>query len=152
MRALIQRVRESSVTVAGETVGVIGVGLCVFVGVGPGDGEAEAVLLARKTAALRLFEDADGKTNLAVTDVGGAVLVVSQFTLYADVRRGRRPGFTRAAAPAHAEPLVARFMALLCGYGLTVAGGEFGAHMVVAIVNDGPFTIWLDTDELRGDA
>ncbi len=147
MRVLIQRVRESSVTVKGETVGAIGPGLCVLVGVGPDDGEAEVALLARKTAELRIFEDADGKTNLSVADVGGAVLVVSQFTLYADTRKGRRPSFIRAAAPAQAEPLVARFAELLRGYGLTVAGGRFGAHMVVNIVNDGPFTVWLDTAE-----
>jgi len=148
MRVLIQRVRESAVTVNGETVGAIGPGLTVLVGVGPDDGEAEAALLARKTAELRIFEDADGKTNLAITDVGGAVLVISQFTLYADCRKGRRPSFIRAAPPALAEPLVARFTDLLRTHGLTVAEGRFGTHMVVSIVNDGPFTIWLDTDEL----
>lgn len=149
MRVLIQRVRESTVTVDGETVGAIGAGLTVLVGVGPTDGEAEAALLARKTAELRIFEDANGKTNLAITEVGGAVLVISQFTLYADCRKGRRPSFIRAASPAHAEPLVDHYAALLRGYGLTVAEGQFGTHMVVSIVNDGPFTIWLDTDELN---
>ncbi len=148
MRVLIQRVRASTVTVDGETVGAIGPGLTVLVGVGPEDGEAEATLLARKTAELRIFEDADGKTNLAITEVGGAALVISQFTLYADCRKGRRPSFIRAAPPALAEPLVARFADLLRTYGLTVAEGRFGTHMVVSLVNDGPFTIWLDSDEL----
>jgi len=148
MRALVQRVSQASVVIAGETVGEIGRGFLVLLGVTHGDGEAQAVWLARKVAGLRVFDDAAGKMNLALADVGGAVLVVSQFTLYADLRRGRRPSFTDAARPEQAEPLCRRFSAALAGDGLTVASGVFGALMAVHLVNDGPVTLWLDTAEL----
>ena len=130
--------------VAGETVGHIGLGWLVLLGVGHGDTDAVAVALAEKAAALRCFEDADGKTNLAAADVGAAWLVVSQFTLYADTSRGRRPGFANAAPPGLAEALVARFASRLRELGFYVAEGRFGAHMQVHLVNDGPFTIVLD--------
>jgi D-tyrosyl-tRNA(Tyr) deacylase len=145
MRAVLQRVSAASVTVAGETVGAIGRGLLVLLGVARGDTARDADLLARKTAELRIFSDADGKFNLSLRDVGGAALVVSQFTLFADTRRGRRPGFTAAAPPELAAPLVDRFAAALQKMGVPVAGGRFGAHMDVALVNDGPVTIILDT-------
>lgn len=121
-------------------------GIVVLVGVGPEDTDAQVTLLADKIAGLRIFADADGKTNLSVKDVGGSVLVISQFTLYADVRRGRRPGFTQAAAPEIARPLVERMMAELRTLGVPVQGGRFGADMQVELVNDGPVTIVLDTD------
>lgn len=148
MRALIQRVAEASVTVDGRTVAAIGRGFLVLLGVTHSDGEAEAAWLARKVAGLRVFDDAEGKMNLSLADVGGAVLVVSQFTLYGDVRRGRRPSFTAAARPEHAEPLCDRFVELLRAEGLPVAVGVFGALMQVRLVNDGPVTLWLDTAEL----
>jgi D-tyrosyl-tRNA(Tyr) deacylase len=135
------------VTVGGEVVGQIGRGFLVLLGVTGSDGEAEAVLLARKVAGLRVFEDPDGKMNLALADVGGAVLAVSQFTLYADVRKGRRPSFIAAARPEQAQPLYVRFCELLRGEGLVVAEGVFQAEMQVALVNDGPVTIWMDTAE-----
>ena len=115
-----------------------------------GDGEAEAEFLANKIAGLRIFGDADGKFNLSLQDVGGGALVVSQFTLYADARKGRRPSFVHAAPPDRAEALVARFAAALQDAGITVATGRFRSHMAVEIHNDGPVTIWLDTAELRG--
>jgi len=127
-------------------VGQIGRGLVVLLGVGHGDGEAEARLLAEKIANLRIFEDAAGKMNLSLLDIGGEALVVSQFTLYADTRRGRRPGFTDAALPDVAEPLVQRFADHLRAAGIPVATGRFGAMMLVEIHNDGPVTILLDTD------
>jgi D-tyrosyl-tRNA(Tyr) deacylase len=127
-------------------VGQIGRGLVVLLGVGHGDGEAEARLLGEKIANLRIFEDAAGKMNLSLLDVGGEALVVSQFTLYADTRRGRRPGFTDAALPDVAEPLVQRFADHLRAAGIPVATGRFGAMMLVEIHNDGPVTILLDTD------
>ncbi len=126
-------------------VGEIGVGLVVLLGVGPDDDEAIADSLARRVTELRIFDDADGRTNLSLTDVGGAILVVSQFTLFADTRRGRRPGFTTAAAPELAERLYLRFAATLRELDVEVATGQFGAVMAVELVNDGPFTIWLDT-------
>ncbi len=147
MRAVVQRVSEASVVVAGQTVGAIGRGLLVLLGVTHSDGEAEAAALARKIAGLRIFEDAAGKFNLALADVGGAVLVVSQFTLYGDARKGRRPSFTGAARPEQAEPLIERFVELLRGEGLLVQTGVFGALMAVHLVNDGPVTLWLDTGE-----
>ena len=150
MRALVQRVSKGAVRVAGETVGAIGAGLVVLVGVGAGDTEGDAEFLAQKVAGLRIFSDADGKFNLALSDVGGAVLVVSQFTLYADARKGRRPSFIHAAPPDRAEAMVERFAAVLTGLGITVATGRFRSHMDVEIHNDGPVTIWLDTAELRG--
>lgn len=145
MRAVIQRVSEASVTVAGQVVGQIGRGLLVLLGVGHADGPGEAQQLAAKIAAMRIFPDDDGRFNRSVLDVGGAVLVVSQFTLYADTRRGRRPGFSDAAPPELAAPLVDTFADALRAQGLEVALGRFGAHMQVALVNDGPVTLWIDT-------
>ena len=149
MRALVQRVTRGAVRVAGETVGAIGAGLVILVGVGEEDGPAEAAALANKIATLRIFGDAEGKFNLSLLDTGGAALVVSQFTLFADARKGRRPSFVRAAPPDRAEALVDAFAAALRAAGVTVATGRFGAHMAVEIHNDGPVTIWLDTDDLR---
>jgi D-tyrosyl-tRNA(Tyr) deacylase len=145
VRALLQRTTGARVRVDGETVGEIGTGLVVLLGVGPDDDDATADALARRVTELRIFDDPEGRTNLSLVDVGGAVLVVSQFTLYADTRRGRRPGFTGAAAPDVAERLYIRFAEALRGLGITVATGRFGAVMAVELVNDGPFTIWLDT-------
>ncbi len=147
MRALLQRVSRASVTVDDQIVGQIGQGLLVFLGVGQGDGEAQVKTLADKIVHLRIFEDDQGKMNRSLLDIGGEVLVVSQFTLYADTRRGRRPGFTDAASPAIAEPLVERFKALVAASGVRIAGGVFGAHMDVSLVNDGPVTIWLDSEQ-----
>ena len=147
VRALLQRTSGARVRVDGETVGEIGPGLVVLLGVGPADTEAVADALARRVTELRIFDDAEGRTNLSLLDVGGAVLVVSQFTLYADTRRGRGPGFTGAAAPELAERLYLRFAAALRELGVEVATGRFGAVMEVELVNDGPFTIWLDTDD-----
>ena len=149
MRALLQRTTGAAVRVDGEVVGEIGLGLLILVGVGPSDTDAVADDLARKTAELRIFRDDDGRTNRSLLDVGGAALVVSQFTLFADTRRGRRPGFTGAAPPGDAETLYLRFAESLRGLGVSVATGRFGAEMTVTLVNDGPFTIWLDTDESR---
>ena len=146
MRAVLQRTSGASVRVDGETLGRIGGGLVVLLGVGPDDDEATADALARRVTELRIFDE-DGRTNLSLLDVGGAALVVSQFTLYADTRRGRRPGFTGAAAPELAERLYLRFAAALRDLGVEVATGRFGAVMEVELVNDGPFTIWLDTAE-----
>jgi len=136
------------VTVAGELVGVLEPtpGLVVLVGVGPGDDGRQARLLAEKIAHLRIFGDEQGKINRSLLDVGGGALVISQFTLYADVRRGRRPGFTTAAPPEVAEPLVEQVQEALRALGVPVRGGRFGAEMAVELVNDGPFTIVLDTD------
>ena len=146
MRAVCQRVSQASVTVDGEVVGKISHGWLVLLGVGPNDDEATATRMADKIVGLRVFEDEAGKMNRSVQDVGGAVLLVSQFTLYADTSRGRRPGFTGAAPPAKAEPLVERVADLIRARGLTVETGRFGAHMAVALTNDGPVTIVL-TDE-----
>jgi D-tyrosyl-tRNA(Tyr) deacylase len=145
VRALLQRTTGARVRVDGDAVGEIGTGLVVLLGVGPDDDDATADALARRVTELRIFDDPEGRTNLSLVDVGGAVLVVSQFTLYADTRRGRRPGFTGAAAPDVAERLYLRFAEALRGLGITVATGRFGAVMAVELVNDGPFTIWLDT-------
>ena len=144
MRALLQRVSEASVRVDGEVVGAIGPGWLVLLGVGHADSQAVADQLAEKVALLRCFEDDQGKTNLSILDVGGQVLLVSQFTLYADTTRGRRPGFTNAAPPTQANALVDAFGEALRGRGLHVEQGRFGAHMQVSLVNDGPFTIWLE--------
>ncbi len=149
MRAVVQRVSRAEVRVEDAPVGAIGPGLLVLLGVGSGDGPEEVQLLAEKIVQLRIFNDAEGKFNLSALDVGGAVLVVSQFTLYADTRKGRRPSFLSAAPPAVAEPLVERFMDAVRARGLTVAGGRFGAHMQVELVNDGPVTIVLDTEEWK---
>ena len=146
MRVLVQRVREASVTVEGEVVGAIDQGFVALVGVGHADGEEQAAWLAKKVAGLRVFEDEEGKFNRSLLDVGGAALVVSQFTLYADSRKGRRPSFTDAAPPEVAEPLVARFADLLRAQGVPVEMGVFGAMMLVEIHNDGPVTIWLERD------
>lgn len=148
MRAVVQRATHGRVIVDGEAVGDLEPlpGLVVLVGVGPGDSEAQATLLADKIAGLRIFADEEGKTNRSLVDIGGGALVVSQFTLFADLRRGRRPGFTTAASPDVAEPLVERVMEALRALGVPVQGGRFGADMQVELVNDGPFTIVLDTD------
>ena len=150
MRALIQRVRHASVTVDSEVTGSCGKGLLVLLGVGHEDDEALAEKLWNKILGLRIFEDEAGKTNLSLADVGGEALVVSQFTLYANYRRGRRPSFTDAAAPAQANALYERFCELAeADLGAEHVGrGVFGAMMEVSLVNDGPFTIWLDTNEL----
>ena len=148
MRALIQRVSRARVTVDEKVVGEIGRGLLVLLGVGQGDGEAQVKTIVDKIVNLRIFEDDEGKMNRSILEVGGQVLVVSQFTLYADVRRGRRPSFTNAAPPALAEPLVEHFKAVLVTYGLTVADGIFGAYMEVELLNNGPVTIWIDSEEL----
>lgn len=145
MRAVVQRVARARVTVDDETTGEIGSGLLLYLGVGPDDGDSEVAWLTAKVADLRIFPDDDGRFDRSVTDVAGAVLVVSQFTLYADTRRGRRPSFTDAAPPEVAAPLVEAVMAALRDRGLTVAGGRFGAHMLVDAVNDGPVTIVLDS-------
>ncbi len=147
MRAIIQRVREASVTVGDETLGTIGTGLAILVGVTHDDQEEDARFLAQKIATLRIFEDADGKFNLSALDVGASALVVSQFTLYADTRRGRRPDFLAAAKPEIAEPLIEKFIALLREQGLHVETGRFQAHMLVKIYNDGPVTIILDSPQ-----
>ena len=143
MRAVVQRVSQASVSVDGKIVGEIGRGVVVLVGVTHGDGHEQADWLAEKIAGLRIFEDAEGKMNLGLTDISGAALVVSQFTLYADARKGRRPGFTDAAPPEVAEPLVDYFAQALRARGVPVATGVFGAHMLVEIHNDGPVTILL---------
>jgi D-tyrosyl-tRNA(Tyr) deacylase len=145
MRAVLQRVSSASVTVGDEVIGRIGNGLVVLLGVEQGDTAEDARALAEKTAHLRIFEDSEGKMNLSVQDSGGAVLAISQFTLLADCRKGRRPGFTRAALPELAEPLYERYVAALEQFGLKVATGRFQADMAVALVNDGPVTMLLDS-------
>ena len=146
MRALLQRVAWAKVTVGGETVGEIGPGLLVLLGVTHSDGKAEARKLAQKIVKLRIFNDDAGKMNLSVRDLGGAALVVSQFTLYADTSGGNRPSYVRAARPEQATPLYEFFGEALRLEGLTVENGVFGADMDVALLNQGPVTIWLDTD------
>jgi D-tyrosyl-tRNA(Tyr) deacylase len=146
VRALLQRVSRAEVRIAGEAVGSVGPGLVVLLGVAPSDTDAIADGLARRTAELRIFDDDSGRTNRSLLEVRGDVLVVSQFTLYADTSRGRRPGFTGAAAPELAERLYRRYADTLRAMGVTVATGRFGAVMAVELVNDGPFTIWLDTE------
>jgi D-tyrosyl-tRNA(Tyr) deacylase len=148
MRALLQRVSRASVTVDEQVVGQISQGLLVLLGVGQGDSDVQVKTLADKIVHLRIFGDDEGKMNRSLLDVGGEVLVVSQFTLYADVRKGRRPSFTDAAPPSLAEPLVERFKEAVAGYGLTVASGIFGAYMQIDIRNEGPVTIWMDSEEL----
>ena len=149
MKAVIQRVTRASVSVDGETVGEIGAGLVALVGVAHDDTPEDARRLAEKTAELRIFSDADGRFNLSLLDTGGEALVVSQFTLLADTRKGRRPSFTRAAPPDLARPLVEQYEAALREKGVTVVSGRFGAHMMVELVNDGPVTIILDTTDLE---
>jgi D-tyrosyl-tRNA(Tyr) deacylase len=146
VRALLQRVSRAEVRVEADRVGSIGRGLVVLLGVGPADDAAMAVALARRVTELRIFDDQGGRTNLSLADVAGEVLAVSQFTLYADTRRGRRPGFTAAAPPEQARELYERFVDGLRALDVRVATGRFGAIMEVELVNDGPFTIWLDTD------
>jgi len=146
MRVLVQRVSRASVSVDGEVRSSIGLGYLLLVGVGRGDEAALVGRLADKVAGLRIFRDADGKTNLAIADVDGEALVVSQFTLYADTRKGRRPSFVYAADPEEAAELVEAFAAALEARGLKVARGVFGAEMEVELVNDGPFTMWLDAE------
>jgi len=147
VRALLQRVSRAEVRVGERVTGAIGHGLLVFLGVGRGDDEAQADWLARRICELRIFEDAEGRTNRSLLDVDGEALVVSQFTLYADTRRGRRPGFTDAATPALAKVLWLRVAAAMEVEGIRTQLGEFGAEMDVELVNDGPFTIWLDTED-----
>jgi D-tyrosyl-tRNA(Tyr) deacylase len=144
MRLVLQRVKSGRVSVAGQAIAEIGTGFVIFLGIGPGDGEVHVRLLSEKIANLRVFEDEGGKMNRSLLDVGGQALVVSQFTLYADTRKGRRPSFTDAALPDVASPLVERFAELLREFGVPTQTGEFGAHMLVEIANDGPVTIWLE--------
>jgi D-tyrosyl-tRNA(Tyr) deacylase len=152
MRLVVQRVTRAEVRSGGESLGRIGPGAVVLVGVAAGDTPDLADRMADKLAGLRYFADREGRTNLSVAEAGGALLVVSQFTLLAELRRGRRPGFADAAPPETAEPLVERFVARLRGSGLFVESGRFGASMEVELVNDGPFTLLLDSDrDLRRD-
>jgi D-tyrosyl-tRNA(Tyr) deacylase len=148
MRALLQRVSRASVTIDEQVVGQIGWGLLVFLGVGQGDSEAQVKILVDKIVQLRIFGDEAGKMNRSLLDIQGEVLVISQFTLHADVRKGRRPSFTDAAPPLIAEPLYERFKEAIAGYGLTVASGIFGASMQIELCNEGPVTIWMDSEEL----
>jgi len=148
MRAVVQRVREASVTVEGRETGRIGPGLLILLGVAQGDSERDVAYLAKKCAEVRIFEDAEGKMNRSVKEIGGRALVVSQFTLLADCRKGRRPSFTGAAPPDEAERLYERFVERLRAEGLAVATGVFGAMMDVASVNAGPVTLLLDSSRL----
>jgi len=147
MRAVVQRVSRARVTVSGEVVGQIGRGYVVLLGVSTDDDAAAADYMAEKIAGLRVFEDEAGKMNRSVQDVGGAILAVSQFTLYGDVRRGRRPGFDRAGRPEQAEPLYERFVERLRALGLQVETGRFQTHMEVELLNDGPVTILVDSEK-----
>ncbi|KAF0106191.1 MAG: D-tyrosyl-tRNA(Tyr) deacylase [Anaerolineaceae bacterium] len=144
MRALLQRVTSGKVTVDGKTVAAIGRGLVVLLGIGEGDTGEQARFLAEKTAGLRIFEDSESKFNLSLLDVKGEALVVSQFTLYGDARKGRRPSFSEAARPEVAAPLVEKFCEFLREQGVPTQTGVFAAHMLVEIANDGPVTIWLE--------
>ena len=144
MKAVLQRVRRARVEVEGQTVAEIGGGLLILLGVGPEDTEQNAAALARKIANLRIFADLEGKMNLSVLDVAGSAIVVSQFTLFADTRKGNRPAFVSAGAPEHARQLCDRFAALLAAQGVPTQTGEFGAHMRVSLVNDGPVTLILE--------
>ncbi|MCD4673515.1 MAG: D-tyrosyl-tRNA(Tyr) deacylase [Anaerolineaceae bacterium] len=144
MRAVVQRVKQGSVAIAGERVAEIGQGMVILLGVGPEDDETQAEALARKIARLRIFSDADDKMNLSLLDIKGDAIVVSQFTLYANTRKGNRPSFVQAAPPEIASPLVDRFVELLRAQGVPTQTGEFGADMLVEIANDGPVTILLE--------
>jgi D-tyrosyl-tRNA(Tyr) deacylase len=146
MRLVVQRVTRASVREGDELLGEVGLGAVVLAGIGTDDDVAAVDRMADKLVGLRYFRDADGRTNLAIADVGGAFLVVSQFTLYADVSRGRRPGFTHAALPEQAVPLVDRFVERLRGSGVPVKAGRFGAEMTVELINDGPFTLMLASE------
>ncbi len=148
MRALLQRVSEASVTVDGHVVGQIEYGFLILLGIGQDDSEIQVKQLTDKIVNLRVFADDEGKMNRSLLDSGGQALVVSQFTLYADMRKGRRPSFTSAAVPAQAEPLVERFKEAIVAHGIHVEGGIFGAHMHVELLNDGPVTLWLDSEAL----
>ena len=150
MRLVVQRVTRGSVRAGGDPLGEIGLGAVVLAGIGHDDTPEVVDRMADKLIGLRYFEDTEGRTNRAITEAGGSLLVVSQFTLYADVSRGRRPGFMRAALPEVAEPLVDRFVERLRSAGLTVQTGRFGAEMAVELVNDGPFTLVLDSDRDLG--
>ena len=147
MRALLQRVSRAEVRVDGEVIGACGRGLLILMGVGRADDADTAQALARRVVELRIFEDEEGRTNRSLLDVGGEALVVSQFTLYADTSRGRRPGFVEAALPDHANRLYRLFASNIESAGVRTATGRFAAKMAVELVNDGPFTIWLDTDD-----
>lgn len=144
MRVVLQRVNKGRVVIDGQTRAGIGKGLVILLGIGPGDGDEQTNYLVEKTANLRIFEDEEGKMNRSLLDVGGEAIVVSQFTLYADTRKGRRPSFTDAAPPEFASPLVERFAERLRALGVPTQTGEFGAHMLVEISNDGPVTIWME--------
>lgn len=146
MRIVVQRVKEGRVSVAGKVIAEIGMGVVVLLGIGPDDGEEQAKYLSSKIANLRIFADSEGKTNLSVLDIKGAAIVVSQFTLYADTRKGRRPSFINAASPEIAAPMVARFAELLEAEGVPTQTGEFCADMLVDISNDGPVTIWMERE------
>lgn len=146
MRVVLQRVSSASVTVDGQELGAIDQGYMLLVAIHDADTEAELDYLVRKITGLRVFEDEAGKMNLSIQDVGGSILSISQFTLYADTRRGNRPSFTDAGAPAYAEKMYDQFNTKLAATGLTVTTGEFGADMKVSLVNDGPVTIIFDTD------
>ncbi|MBI5546907.1 MAG: D-tyrosyl-tRNA(Tyr) deacylase [Deltaproteobacteria bacterium] len=148
MRAVVQRVTRAQVTVDGELVGRSDGGLCVLVGVGAEDGDADAVYLADKVVGLRIFEDGEGKMNRSLLDVGGGLLAISQFTLYGDVRKGRRPGFGGAMEPVRAQELFERFCALCREHGARVETGRFRAHMEVELVNSGPVTILIDSQRV----
>lgn len=150
MRVLIQRVTEASVTIKDVRKAEIGKGFLVLVGITETDSQREVDYLARKILALRVFEDEEGKMNRSLVDVGGGILVVSQFTLYGDTQKGNRPSFIKAARPEQAIPLYESFISLLQKSGLRVETGEFGADMAVALVNDGPVTIWIDSSEKFG--
>ena len=152
MKAVVQRVAAASVAVEDEVIGSIGQGLAILLGVVEGDTEREADFLANKITQLRIFTDSQDKMNLSVEDMGGEMLVVSQFTLYGDCRRGKRPSFTRAARPETAIPLYESFVQHCRATGLPVETGEFGADMQVELINDGPVTIWMDTDEMKKGA
>jgi D-aminoacyl-tRNA deacylase len=144
VRVVIQRVSSGRVVVDGRAIAEIGAGLVILLGIGPQDGDEQARYLVEKIATLRIFEDGDGKMNRSLLDTGGQALIVSQFTLYADTRKGRRPSFTDAASPELASPLVERFAGMLRELGVPTLTGEFGAHMLVEIANDGPVTIWME--------
>ena len=148
MRALIQRVTSASVKIDGEIAGSIGKGYLILLGAGEGDTEQQAEKIWSKIFKMRIFADAEGKTNLSLTDIGGEVLIVSQFTLYANCKKGNRPSFTNACAPDEAERLYEYFVELARKDVSKVGTGAFGADMLVTLENDGPFTIWLDTDAL----